>query len=135
MKETDIKLWKANAPMKQIAGNTHIVNILLSQETADRLVSDHPSDYFKIIKTWQHALMNQIFYIPHPNMNGIDAIVACPYVADKILTWHVFYLTAQDGSFYISRVESSPNLYSADWLLLKWAVRTTKDVKGKVKKA
>ena len=60
--ENRIRIWKANSPLKEQAGELAVVGIYAEDDFLNELATNRPYDYLAELENLQNALMNQIAY-------------------------------------------------------------------------
>ena len=60
--ENRIRIWKANSPLKEKAGELAVVGIYAEDDFLNELATERPTDYLAELENLQNAFMNQIAY-------------------------------------------------------------------------
>ncbi len=123
MKDTgrkDIRLWKANSIIRKfVSKDKNVVDIYLTEKDANDLEREHPMDYLRILRIWQHALMNQVHY----RIENNDIIFACSHLLGLKVNWFVFTTEKVDEDLYIKDIHNNEILEDGKWLLFKQTSR------------
>lgn len=127
IKESErIRIWKANLPLKSMAGTAKVVGIYADMDFLDSISIKFPASYLQVLQTLQNALMNQFAYTVLSDAEKPMVDVACnPIGSNGQLLVYRIRMELVDGDFYI-REFNAMDLGGFGWKNMKKQRRTTK---------
>lgn len=115
--ENRIRIWKANSPLKEKAGELAVVGIYAEDDFLDELAINRPTDYLAELENLQNAMMNQIAY--RKIEDGLYGLL-CLDVADNGRAYvYNFLLALKDGEYVIRRYFKADICLSDGWKDMK----------------
>ena len=113
-------IWRANSSIKKsLHHKQKEIYIVLDFSNLLEIREKHPKEYIEILKIYQHALMNQIYYM----IDGNKVEIACSQIKDETPMWYLYSLEYREyeekGYLYIENIETLETLKKSKWLSIK----------------
>lgn len=123
--EPGILIWRTNSSIRKSLlrgeeSNQEQVYVTMDFDAFNKIKEEYPKTYIEILKVFQHAMMNQIYY----KIEGDKVEIACSQVLNETPMWYLFSTTYREGidgmkHLYIDDLSSSETLKKGKWLSVK----------------